>query len=290
MTAGPGRSGRTTQGVAYDVLGVDKEPVLLAIHGGPGTDHTLFRPYLDPLTRVAMVVLLDLPGHGRSAPRQDQDYSLTGMAESIEDVRAELGVPRVILLGHSYGGFLSLTYALAHPEHLAGMVLVGTAPSFEFRAESLEVARQRGTPAILDALDRLWEDRLPDTAAFHRAWREVQPLYFHRLPVAEAQRLADRATYTLETRRQIIPTLRDYDVRGRLREINIPALVLVGRHDWITSVAQAQELAARLPRSRLVIFEKSGHNPFVEEQEAFLATVGSWIEETARQLTATSAP
>jgi len=268
---------RTPRGIAYEVVG--DGPVLLAVHGGPGTDHSMFRPYLDPLAAELAVVYFDLPGHGRSA--ESQDYGLVAMAASIEDILAAVGAERVFLLGSSYGGFLSLTYALEHPERVAGLILVDTSASYGFRAESLEVARQRATPSMLAALERLWDDSLADDEDFHAAWREILPLYFHRLEPAEVERLADRGAYRLETRRQILPTLREYDLNGRLAEIEAPTLVIVGRHDWITAVGQAEALAAGLPQSRLAVFEHSGHYPFVEEHERFVAIVQEWMANAA---------
>ncbi len=264
---------RTGRGVAFADLG--RGPALLAVHGGPGTDHRLFRPYLDPLADDVRLVFFDLPGHGESGPMEDE--SLSSMAASIEDVRTALETETVALLGSSYGGFLALTYALAHPGAVAALVLVGTSASHGFRDESIKVAERRATPEMLGSLQRLWDGSLASNAAFERAWRDIFPLYFHRLPPAEIDALARRCSYTLETRRRILPTLQQYDLRERLGEIEVPVLVITGRHDWITSLRQAEELVAGLPRGELVIFEKSGHYPFIEEQGRFLAVVREWL-------------
>jgi len=221
------------------------------------------------------VVYFDLPGHGQS--RAPADYSLEAMAGAIEDVRRALDVEQVSLLGSSYGGFLSLIYALRHPESIASLMLVDTSASYGFRQESLETARQRGTPAMLRALERLWDGSLDSDDAFHACWREILPLYFHRLPLATIEQIADGSSYRLETRKHILPTFQQYDVRHRLCDIHAPALVIAGRHDWITSVAQAEELAAGIPNSDLVVFEQSGHYPFIEERAAFLQQVRTWL-------------
>ena len=268
----------TSRGVAFDDRG--DGPALVAVHGGPGTDHRLFRPFLDPLADDLRLVYFDLPGHGQS--HLLDDYGLASMAGAIDDVRSALGTDAVALLGSSYGGFLALTYALAHPDAVSALVLVDTAASHGFREESLAVAARRGTPAMLASLDRLWDGSLTSDAEFQRAWRDIFPLYFHRLADAEIDALARRCGYTLETRRRILPTLRDYDLRERLGEIDVPALVIVGRHDWITSVRQAEELAAGLKRSELVVFAESGHYPFIEEPERFLAVVRDWLARHVR--------
>jgi proline iminopeptidase len=263
----------TGRGIAYASAG--RGPTLLAVHGGPGMDHGFFRPFLDPLADDLRLVFFDLPGHGQSGPLADE--RLSAMAESIEDVRTALGAPTIALLGSSYGGFLALTYALAHPGAVSALVLVDTSASFGFRQESLEIAERRATPAMLASLRRLWDGSLADDAAFARAWRDIFPLYFHRLPPAEIDALARQCSYSLATRRRILPTLQSYDLRDRLGEIEAPALVIVGRHDWITSVRQAEELVAGLRRAELVVFEESGHYPFIEEQGWFLSVVREWL-------------
>ncbi|MDQ3514739.1 MAG: alpha/beta hydrolase, partial [Chloroflexota bacterium] len=146
-----------------------------------------------------------------------------------------------------------------------------------FREESLKVAQRRATPEMLASLGQLWDGSLENDAAFERAWRKVFPLYFHRLPLAEVDALARRSRYRLDTRRRILPTLQHYDLRERLSEIAVPVLMITGRHDWITSVRQAEELVAGLRQGHLVVFEDSGHYPFIEENERFLAVVTAWL-------------
>ncbi len=265
----------TSRSVAFADLG--HGPALLTIHGGPGMDHRLFRPYLDPLAEHLRLSYFDLPGHGQSGPMEDE--SLSGMAESIDDVRAALDTTSIALLGSSYGGFLALTYALAHPDAVSALVLVGTSASHGFREESLKVAQRRATPEMLASLGQLWDGTLENDAAFERAWRKVFPLYFHRLPLAEVDALARRSRYRLDTRRRILPTLQHYDLRDRLSEIAVPVLMITGRHDWITSVRQAEELVAGLRQGQLVVFEDSGHYPFIEENERFLAVVSAWLAQ-----------
>jgi proline iminopeptidase len=200
---------------------------------------------------------------------------------AIDDVRATLNVDQVSLLGSSYGGFLSLIYAHQFPEAISSMLLVDTSASYGFRNESLETAQQKGTPEMLAALGRLWDGSLETDEDFHIAWREILPLYFHRLPADEVRRIADRNSYCLETRKQILPSLQGYDVRTTLGTIHAPSLVLAGRHDWITSVTQSEELAAGLPHSELVIFEASGHYPFIDETDTFLRIADDWLRTNA---------
>jgi proline iminopeptidase len=269
---------RAPGGLAYEVLG-ERGPWLLAVHGGPGMDHASLRPWLDPLAQRARLVYFDLPGHGQSeAPA---DYQLDTMADAVDALAEHLGAEHIVLLGHSYGGFVSLTCALRHPQRVSRMVLVDTAASSGFRAESLEVAQRRATPDMLQALDRLWTDTLTNDVEFARDWRIVLPLYFHHLSRAEIGDSAADLSFRLATRKAVLPTFADYDLTARLADIRAPALVTVGRHDWITSVGQAEVLANGLRTSRLDVLEHSGHLPFVEEPQRFLSVVNAWLDEEA---------
>lgn len=254
------------------------EEAILAVHGGPGTDHRLFRPELDRLGTFGRLIYFDLPGHGRSgAPR---DFRLETVAESLEEARVAAGAERVNVLGSSYGGFLTLAYALAHPDRVARLILVDTSASSSFRARSIAIARERANKTMLQAFERLWSDALIDDDDFQENWRILFPLYFARATPAQIDAYAGRTSYNLATRRAILPTLADYDLRPRLASLSMPAMVIVGAHDWITPPDEARELAGALPNSRLVIFEASGHYPFLEEGERFAGVVEAFLQET----------
>jgi len=256
------------------------EDTILTVHGGPGTDHRLFRPELDRLGAYARLVYFDLPGHGRST-EPPPDFALETMAESLEEVRSAIGAERVTLLGSSYGGFVSLAYALAHPDRVARLILVDTAASNAFREQSLAIAHRRADPQMLAAFERLWNDALASDADFRENWSVLFPLYFARASREQIEEFAGRTSYTLATRRAILPTFGGYDLRSRLDELQMPALVIVGAHDWITPPPLAQDLASALPSAQLVVFEDSGHYPFLEEPERFVATVEAFLAETA---------
>jgi proline iminopeptidase len=136
------------------------------------------------------------------------------MAMAIDDVRVTLGIDRVSLIGSSYGGFLSLLYAHRNPDSVASLILADTSASYGFRQESLAMAKQRGTPSMLRALEHLWNGSLESDEDFHADWREILPLCFYQFPREAIERIADHSSYRLETRKQILPSLRDYDLRA----------------------------------------------------------------------------
>ncbi|HEY6960073.1 MAG TPA: alpha/beta fold hydrolase [Candidatus Limnocylindria bacterium] len=261
-------------GLSYEIHG--EGPDCLTLHGGPGMSSALW-PALGPLARRARLVVYDHRGHGLSRGSVPQREPLESLADDAAALIRELGLRKPAVLGHSNGGFIALHLALRHPSLVGKLVLVDTAASAAFRPVSRENARRRATPRILRALATLWNDTLPDDAAFERAWVTVQPLYFHRPSRARIAAVTSPLRYRLAARRRIFASYDRYDLRDRLESIRVPTLVIVGRDDWITPPEFARELAAGIRGARMAVFDRSGHNTFVEEPRRFAAVVGEFL-------------
>jgi proline iminopeptidase len=253
----------------------------LVLHGGPGTDSgALVRslgPLADPLG--LRMVFWDHRGHGRSAWVPVEQCTQDQLVADAEGVRLALGLGAVHVLGISWGGFLGLMYAARHPASMRKLVVVGASASHEFMPRALANARRQATSEQWRAYRSLWDGSLPDDAAFRRAFETIRPLYFHDKALAEAANTARAETrYRLAVRKFVIeheyPT---YDCRPELPRIACPTLVMVGRHDWICPVDQADEIHKLVPHSELAIFEASGHSPQTEEREAFTRRLEAFL-------------
>lgn len=249
----------------------------VTLHGGPGmssraSDWATFQP----LTDTYRLVSYDQRGSGESEGREP--YSHAQFVADLEALRQALGLGRMILLGGSYGGFIALEYALAHPQNLHALILRDTAASSKYQGNSKKRALESGLPMDREKLDRLFAGQLTGNDDFRDTFGMIQPLYnLHSDPVAGAQRLA-RIPFRFETHNWAFGRNQPrYDLTARLREIAVPTLVTVGRHDWITPLEASEELAGQLPNAELVVFEHSGHSPQLEEREAYLATVRNFL-------------
>ncbi len=255
---------------------------LLAMHGGLGFDHTYFRPWLDPLAERAEIIYYDHRGNGRSGrPTSWEGITHGTWADDAEALRRHLGLERMVLFGHSYGGFLALEYALRYPERLAGLILCNTAPAFDFPEAILANAKSRGTPEQYAALVQGLSAPVPDDAALARFARTIAPLYFHNSgPELPHQVFAQIRFSAAALNHAFGVCAPRFNVVGRLRDIATPTLVIGGRDDFIMPPAfGAVRLAAGLPDRELVVFERSGHFPFAEEAERFLEVVGTWLAQ-----------
>lgn len=250
---------------------------IVTLHGGPGMGSRLGDwATFQPLTDAYRLISYDQRGNGDS--QGAEPYSHAQFVADLEALRTRLGLGKIVVLGGSYGGFLALEYALAHPEHLHAVILRDTAASNRFQGTSKDKALASGFPMDEEVLDRLFSGQIRSDEDFRQSFAMIQPLYtVTRDPAAEAGRLA-AIPFRYQTHNWAFSRNQPgYDLVSRLPEIEVPVLVTVGRHDWITPLEASEELAAGLPRGELVVFEHSGHSPQTEERAQYLEVVRDFL-------------
>lgn len=268
----------------YRSLG-DKQGVsLVCLHGGPGSTH-LGLTALEPLADERRVVLYDQLGSGNSSQPSDPAlWTIELFLAELANLRDALGLDRVHVLGHSWGGMLAQEYALTQPNGLASLVLSSTLSSSTlWREESLRL-RADLPPAIREPLDAHEQAGTTDDPEYEAAIFEFLHRHLCRLepwpPIVEqAIRSTNLEVYnTMWGPSEAHPTgvLAGWDVTPRLGEIRVPVLVLCGRYDEATP-RQAETIAQALPDAELVIFEESAHLAPVEETERYVATVRAFL-------------
>ncbi|HZS14486.1 MAG TPA: alpha/beta hydrolase, partial [Candidatus Dormibacteraeota bacterium] len=186
---------------------------------------------------------------------------------------------RIVMAGGSYGGFVSLEYAIAHPDRVQALVLRDTAASNAFEERARANALQSNRVQLdMELYDRMMRGECRDDADLEAGWRMIVPLYDHELTPEKVEARLRGTVYHHESHNWAFArNIPAYDVRDRLPSITAPALVTVGRHDWITPVAAAEEIARLIPNAELVVFEESGHSPQLEEPERFQRTVRDFL-------------
>ena len=109
-----------------------EKPTLLLLHGGPGADHSIYKPTFSALSDVAQVIYLDHSGNGRSDPCDPETWTLAQSGDDVKGFCDALRVERPIVLGTSFGGYVAQSYATRYPDHPAKLVLKSTAAKFDF--------------------------------------------------------------------------------------------------------------------------------------------------------------
>ncbi len=163
-------------------------------------------------------------------------------------------------------------YALAHPEHLGRLILVGTAASHRVQDASERALHRLVTPALLAARRHLWSGTIDSTIKsddeLRYAFERALPVYYFQRHLCPAS-LPDMVFRLAPRRLLLTREVPRYDVERRLGEVKAQTLVAVGRHDLITPIAESERLVMGLPAAELAVFEKSGHMPFCEETQEF---------------------
>jgi pimeloyl-ACP methyl ester carboxylesterase len=229
--------------ISYQVTGSGSPAVLLS-HGFAATS-AMFAANVPALAASHEVITWDLRGHGGSdSPADPECYSA---AEALSDMAAVLtfcGQERAVLGGHSLGGYLSLDFALAYPDRVAGLVLIDTGPGFRNDA-----ARDRWNGRANGTADRFAERGLGAIGSGAE---------LHANDHRDASGLALAARHTL--------TQRDSHVLDGLRRIAAPTLVIVGSDD-APFLGAADYMTAKIPQARKVVIPGAGHAPNVDQPE-----------------------
>jgi pimeloyl-ACP methyl ester carboxylesterase len=230
------------------------------VHGNPGAGSD-WRDLMTQVSEFVTVVAPDMPGFGSAEMRADQDYTVAGYARHLEGIVENLGIQRVHLVAHDFGGPWALTYAAANLDRIASVTLINTGVLVDYRWHRLarvwripgigEVFQRMATPRLATALlahdnpglDALWVTRI---AAHLRPWgtkRAVLRLY-------RSTRLAS------------MPPL-----AAALRKRNLPCLVVWGTEDVYLPTALAERQREAFPSAQIHTVPGAGHWVWLEQPD-----------------------
>ncbi len=276
----------------YEVHGSESDPAILSLHGGPGIgDHQKGKEAFEPLTDNYRLVVYDHRGCGQSS--LTKPYSNEQYARDAEALRQHLDLGEIVVIGGSYGGFITQEYASRFQEQLAGIVLRDTAATPEFELAAQENAKETFPDMKarnFDVPDITWEEfmavmdgNVDSDEQFRRVFHGMLPLYAPSLDEFDAEAAREsiaETTFHHETHNVMFTeAYPNMDYTDDLPDVDVPALVTVGRNDWITPPAASVEIADLLPDSRLVVFESSGHSPNLDQGDQYIARVREFLAE-----------
>ena len=260
-------------------------PLLLVQAPGWGVGSEYLQNGLAFLEKTFTVIYYDPRGSARSGrPNDPKLMSTDEMIEDLERLRRYWGLDSTTVLGHSHGGAIALGYTIHHPERVHKLILVDTCTEdHDFTAErQREIAARKDDPRFKDAIAMMTGGNDPKTDEEFDAYLEkILPLYFYD-PASALPQFAKTDTGPL-------PSVWAYHAIGAtgrpvtkqeslLNQVKARTLVLVGQDDWICSAAEAQRLNKGIQNSRLVVWEKSGHFPWIEAQKQFFAEVNQFAK------------
>lgn len=265
-------------GLVPDGARMREKPVAFLIHGGPGVDHTSYKPTFSALSSKMQLVYFDHRGQGRSARSDKSTYTLDHNVEDMEALRQYLGLNKIVVIGGSYGGMVALTYATRYPQHVSHLIAMVTVPDSRFLKRAQEILQERGTPEQIAIAQRLWDGNFETEDQLREYFRVMQPLYSITAKPDSPQDSAARTILSIDAINVAFSGfLRSYNVLGELPKITAPTLVIGARHDWICPPEFSEEIANAIPNADLRIFENSGHSIRADEPEALLDAIAGFL-------------
>jgi proline iminopeptidase len=270
---------------------------VFVVAGGPGASHSSFHPWFSRLAEKHTVIYFDNMGRGRSdGLKNAKEYTVERDAEDIEVLRRALGYEQISIIGHSYGGMPALAYSLKYPSRAARLVLSDTihsAAGWQQNIDSFNFTAPNQFPEIWRKLSEMRGRGVKSSTSEYGdlyGQAEADMYWFDIDNSARLFRSGDKAdgfnndVYLAmlgdDPEIMVGGTMKNYNPRPRLKTLSVPALVCVGRYDRVSTPKIALELKESLPpgSSRLVVFEKSGHRPWVEETDLYFKTVLDFLE------------
>jgi non-heme chloroperoxidase len=259
--------------LAYDELGpADATPIVL-IHG-VSMSRRYFSAQLEPLATDHRVIAVDLRGHGDSADVED-GHTIPQYARDLRLLLEQLEVRRPVLLGWSMGAFVAWDLIRQFgTSSLAGLIVCDEAasdfkwPDFDHGFIDLPTLHAFMT-SVQDDRGAFLADLVPHM--FHEPRSEADLAWM----IAECSKLSIGGTAAILFDQSV------QDYRDVLPEIDVPTLVCWGRHDGLLPVSGAGHLGEHIPGAEVVIFEDSGHCPFIEESARFNDTVRDFVARVA---------
>lgn len=262
----------------------DRSP-LLVVHGGPGSSSAGLA-VLDAIAAHGYpVIRYDQLGCGRSdRPDDDTLWFADTFVEEMDVVRAGLGLDRVHILGHSWGGMLAMEHAAARPDDVRGVVL-SSAPASVPRIARETREMVAGLPSeVREVIERHEADGTTDSEEYEAAVHEFNRRHICRIdPYPEVfldrSNHGDRVYAVMcgPSEFTIVGRLRDWDFMDRLHTIRQPTLITGGLHDEFTP-GHAIEMLGHLPDARYVCFGGSAHCSYLEEHTAYVTTVVGFLD------------
>ena len=273
---------------------------LLVVHGGPGASHEYFLPWLLPLTRTNRLIFIDERGSGRSERVEDvHQYTVENMVEDVEAVRTALGLGKISLLGHSYGGVLAQAYALKYQKNLSHLILASTFPSTKQMNEILAREKAQMPAEKLARLDELqkaglygkgaiWEHGRYSEEYEKLAWGDGYfPFLFGAHPDSNYDPTTDNAGTNWELYREmwgsdgefvIDGNLKSVEYADKLPSIKVPTLMICGDHDE-SDPSLSRFMHEKIAGSKLAIMPNSGHMAFVDQPDLYIKTVDDFLHD-----------
>ncbi|MFT4412609.1 alpha/beta fold hydrolase [Fredinandcohnia humi] len=253
---------------------------LVFLHGGPGGEHRFFLPHVEELANSFQLVFYDQRGCGSSEKIEDESkYTIHEEIETLEELRQQMGIEKLSLIGESWGSMLALAYATTYPDHVEKIVLTAAVGATgEALKEFGKELKLRLTAADKVAFDTAINNLQTGKGTVKEIFAVLDPYYVYS-PDALLKK-TNTASNEVVNRVLGADISASYDVRESLQKLaHIPVLILQGEHDLITPSKLDELLLQYIPNKTLVVLERCGHWTVVERPQRFNEEVMRFIQQ-----------
>ena len=282
-------SGQTWYRIVGEVDPDSGPTPLVILHGGPGASHDYCEPIAELHRFGRACVIYDQLGCGKSDHLTDAPadfWSPQLFKDELATLTRHLGIDsRHAVVGQSWGGMLAMEYALDHPPGLRAIVVADSPASIPLWVSEANRLREDLPPDVQETLVRHEEAGTTDDPEYEAAVRVFYDRHLCRVPWPDCvQRSFDQIdadptvyhTMNGPSEFHVIGSIKDWQSKDRLDEIDVPTLLVSGRHDEATPALQ-ETLQQGIAGSEWVVFEDSSHLPHVEERERYMQVLGDWL-------------
>ena len=229
-------------GLVADGARMRDKPTLLLLHGGPGYDHSGFKPLFSQLADIAQIVYYDHRGHGRSDRRPAHEWTLDTFADDVVRLCDVLGIVKPIVLGQSFGGFVAQRYIARHPAH-PGKVILSSTTHHMGLARKLAMFEKLGGVQARAVAEAFWTQPNAQTWA---EYNRVCKRWYNTTP--QDDEAGQRTIFTTDILfASAAGEQRTMNLLPGLARAQCPVLVMAGDADPVTPIEDAQDIAAALP-------------------------------------------
>jgi len=261
-------------------------PPVVLLSGGPGFNVDYMIPVGDFLPAGYRRIYFEQRGTGRSRPAKTalESMTLQAVVEDLETLRVHLKQDRLLLVGHSWGGMLAMAYAVAHPDRVDRLILIGSGgPTLEFTQWFGDNIDARLRPQDLEARS-YWRTAAkngvaPDKVALENV-KAITPGYFfdRQKGLAFASEIKEGDLHNDVSALLSTDLGKHYDLRPGLAKLDRPVLIIQGHQDPIGDKT-AEDIHALIARSTLTYINKSGHFPWIEQPDDFRRAIAEFLSK-----------
>ena len=254
-----------------------ERPTLILLHGGPGFDHSGFKPAFSQLTDVCQIIYLDHRGQGRSDRSEPAHWNLDQWADDLYAFCEALGIHRPIVMGNSFGGMVAMAYAHRYPDQPGRLILSSTSARQNLR-RTLDRFGEIGGADVAAVARSFWENPSPETLAPYT--NSALPTYNRRPGDPEA---AERTRWALDVLFHFAgDEIRRMNLLPGLAGVRCPTLVMGGEQDPVCPIEDQVEIVGALPSQWVVFkrFDDCGHGPFRDQPESTFRAIREFISQT----------